>query len=92
MIRTVIETTFITIFLLSTFVSLAQDRKAYDAIYSGIPWLDDRGKVVSAHGTNIVKDNDKYYLLGSIKPTLQIYLMAFPVIHLPTCITGNLSA
>jgi len=67
MIRTVIETTFITIFLLSTFVSLAQDRKAYDAIYSGIPWLDDRGKVVSAHGANIVKDNDKYYLFGEYK-------------------------
>lgn len=67
MIRTVIETTFITIFLLSTFVSLAQDRKAYDAIYSGIPWLDDRGKVVCAHGANIVKDNNKYYLFGEYK-------------------------
>jgi hypothetical protein len=67
MIRTVIETTFITIFLLSTFVSLAQDRKAYDAIYSSIPWLDDRGKTVSAHGANIVKDNDKYYLFGEYK-------------------------
>jgi len=67
MIRTVIETALLTIFLLSTFVSLAQDRNAYDAIYSGIPWLDDRGKTVSAHGANIVKENDKYYLFGEYK-------------------------
>lgn len=42
----------------------AQSPGKYDAIYSGIPWFDDQGKVVSAHGANIVKDNGRYYLFG----------------------------
>ena len=42
----------------------AQTTKAYDAIYSGVPWFDDKGNVVSAHGANVVKEKDKYYLFG----------------------------
>jgi hypothetical protein len=42
----------------------AQTRGNYDAIYSGVPWFDDQGKIVNAHGANIVKDNGKYYLFG----------------------------
>lgn len=42
----------------------AQQRKAYNAIYPGVPWFDDRGNVVSAHGACIVNDNNKYYLFG----------------------------
>lgn len=42
---------------------LAQTKR-YDAIYSGVPWLDDRGNAVSVHGANIIKDNGKYYLFG----------------------------
>ena len=34
------------------------------AIYSGIPWFDDKGNVVSAHGACIVKDNGRFYLFG----------------------------
>lgn len=44
--------------------SLAQKQKAYNAIYSGIPWFDDRGQVVSAHGACIVKEGRRYYLFG----------------------------
>jgi hypothetical protein len=36
----------------------------YDAIYSGTPWHDDQGNIVNAHGANIIKDGDKYYLFG----------------------------
>lgn len=39
-------------------------QKKMDAIYSGIPWYDEKGNTVSAHGANIVKDNGKYYLFG----------------------------
>lgn len=39
-------------------------QKEYNAIYSGVPWYDDRGKPVSAHGANIVKENGRYYLFG----------------------------
>lgn len=43
---------------------IAQKQKAYDAIYSGIPWFDDQGNTVSAHGACILKDNGQYYLFG----------------------------
>jgi hypothetical protein len=42
----------------------AQQTGSYKAIYSGVPWFDDRGKVVSAHGANLVKDGSRFYLFG----------------------------
>jgi hypothetical protein len=54
----------IAILILSNFISIAQKQKRYNAIYSGIPWFDDKGNTVSAHGASIVKDKDKYYLFG----------------------------
>ena len=47
-------------------LSIAQKVKK-DAIYSGIPWFDNNGNVVSAHGANIIKDNGKFYLFGEFK-------------------------
>jgi hypothetical protein len=44
----------------------AQPPGRYQAIYSGTPWFDQRGQVVSAHGANIVRDNTRYYLFGEI--------------------------
>lgn len=35
-----------------------------NAIYSGVPWFDDKGNTVSAHGANIVWDKNKFYLFG----------------------------
>ena len=35
-----------------------------NSIKSGIPWFDQNGKVVSAHGANIIKDGEKFYLFG----------------------------
>jgi len=43
--------------------AIAQHSKVNE-INSGIPWFDDRGKVVSAHGANIVSDHRRYYLFG----------------------------
>lgn len=54
---------FIFLLLCSCF-AVAQGKAKYDAIYSGTPWFDDRGQVVSAHGACIVKDNGKFYLFG----------------------------
>lgn len=42
----------------------AQKQNMYQAIYSGILWLDQNGKAVSAHGANIIKDNGTFYLFG----------------------------
>ena len=54
----------IVILLIASHISIAQTPGKYDAVYSGIPWFDDRGNVVSAHGASIIKDNEKYYLFG----------------------------
>lgn len=42
----------------------AQQAGKTEAIYSGLPWYDQNGKVVSAHGANIVQQNGKFYLFG----------------------------
>lgn len=36
-------------------------------IGSGIPWYDNNGNIVNAHGACIVADNGKYYLFGEWK-------------------------
>ena len=43
---------------------LSQKHKQYEAIYSGVPWYDDKGNIVSAHGANIIKEKDRYFLFG----------------------------
>ncbi|WP_281336191.1 family 43 glycosylhydrolase [Flavobacterium eburneipallidum] len=48
----------------STAIVLAQLPGKSEAIYSGTPWLDQNGKIVSAHGANIIKDKGKFYLFG----------------------------
>lgn len=50
--------------LINTSFLLAQIPGKRDAIYSGTPWFDQNGKIVSAHGANIIKDKDKFYLFG----------------------------
>jgi hypothetical protein len=52
------------IFLINTSVLLAQQPGKMDAIYSGTPWFDQNGNIVSAHGANIVKEEDTFYLFG----------------------------
>lgn len=100
---TITESIFVIIFLMQAFISLAQDQKAYDAIHSGIPWLDDRGKTVSAHGANIVLDKGKYYLFGEYKTdsanvfngfscysSVDLYNWKFEQIALPVQTAGKL--
>jgi hypothetical protein len=50
--------------LVNATVSLAQSTGKMDAIYSGIPWFDQNRNIVSAHGANIIKENDIFYLFG----------------------------
>jgi len=52
------------ILLIVANISAAQTHGNYNAIYSGTPWVDQNGKTVSAHASNIVKDKNKYYLFG----------------------------
>jgi len=36
-------------------------------IVNGIPWYDQNGDPVSAHGANIIRDGDRYYMFGEYK-------------------------
>lgn len=36
-------------------------------VRNGMPWFDDRGNIVNAHGACIVEDGGKYYLFGEWK-------------------------
>ena len=31
-------------------------------VVNGIPWFDDKGNIVNAHGACIVEENGRYYL------------------------------
>jgi hypothetical protein len=58
------QATAILLMLMSTTTVQAQRQGYMSAIYSGVPWFDDRGQVVSAHGANLLKDNGRFYLFG----------------------------
>jgi hypothetical protein len=51
-------------FVLGAPAARAQQPGQYEAIYSGVPWFDQRGTIVSAHGANIVRDQGRFYLFG----------------------------
>ncbi|MGC4104285.1 family 43 glycosylhydrolase [Ferruginibacter sp.] len=74
-----------------------------NAIYSGVPWYDDQGNIVSAHGANIVKEKDRYYLFGerhtdtsnafagfNCYSSIDLYNWKFESIALPVQATGKL--
>ena len=42
-------------------------RKTEKIVNNGIPWFDDRGEIVNAHGACIVEENGRYYLFGEYK-------------------------
>jgi hypothetical protein len=52
------------ILLTQPFSLSAQNQEASHAIFSGIPWFDEKGNVVSAHGGCVVQDKGKYYFFG----------------------------
>jgi hypothetical protein len=52
------------LFFLFVAGSVCAAAQKMNAIYSGVPWFDEKGNAVSAHGANIVKENGKYYLFG----------------------------
>ena len=54
----------IVVFLLYYQQSYAQQPGKTDAIYSGIPWYDQHGNVVSAHGGSIIKEKKLVYFFG----------------------------
>lgn len=84
-------------------VALAQKQEAYNAICSGVPWFDDKGNTVSAHGACIVKDGGRYFLFGerhsdtsnafagfNCYSSADLYNWKFESIALPVQATGKL--
>lgn len=55
---------FLSVLLTGT-TCLGQNKNT--VIVNGIPWFDDRGNIVNAHGACIVEDNGRYYLFGEWK-------------------------
>ena len=53
------------VFVLGKDFCLNSEKQA--AIVNGIPWFDDRGGVVNAHGACIVEEDGRYYLFGEWK-------------------------
>lgn len=57
-------------------------RKTEKVVNNGIPWFDDRGEIVNAHGACIVEENGRYYLSGNISRTRAMLFRVSVVIHL----------
>ncbi|WP_289660159.1 family 43 glycosylhydrolase [Flavobacterium panacagri] len=58
------KTVFWIIFFSNIIISSAQKLERMDAVYSGVPWFDQNGNIVSAHGACIVKEKETFYLFG----------------------------
>ena len=58
-------------FLLAVLIGLSLGAcSAHDSekvVYNGIPWFDEQGNIVNAHGACIVEDGGRYYLFGEYK-------------------------
>lgn len=44
-----------------------QKQESANLIYNGIPWFDNNGNIVNAHGACIVEEEGRYYLFGEWK-------------------------
>lgn len=58
------KVTWCSMLMMCVSASYGQQSGKMDAIYSGTPWFDQNGNVVSAHGANIIKEKDTFYLFG----------------------------
>ncbi len=104
MTKALIRTSLLIIISVANIVANAQKQKGYNAIYSGVPWFDDKGNIVSAHGACIVKDKSQYYLFGekhtdtsnafvgfNCYSSTDLYNWKFESLALPVQDTGRLS-
>lgn len=63
-----------------------------DIIFNGVPWFDQNGNTVNAHGACIVREHDTYYLFGSTKLMTRICTTVFRAILQKIWRIGNLKA
>lgn len=55
------------LFLLIGIGKMCVAQEISSIVYNGIPWFDNRGNIVNAHGACIVEDGGQYYLFGERK-------------------------
>ena len=55
------------IVLLMSVLTINKTAAQSNFIANGIQWHDDQGRPVSAHGANIIRDGDRYWLFGEYK-------------------------
>lgn len=73
-----LKNTFLSIFTVLSLVVHSQNKILDNGgIYSGTPWFDNEGNVVSAHGAGIIKEGDTYYLFGEFKSDSTIVFNGF---------------
>ena len=54
-------------FLLFLLLNVGTATAQNNLVINGIPWFDDKGNIVNAHGACIVEENGRYYLFGEWK-------------------------
>lgn len=62
-----LKTLVVAICLLSVSLVTAGVKTSSSIVRNGVPWFDNNGKIVNAHGACIVRDSGKYYLFGEYK-------------------------
>ncbi|GAB3170871.1 family 43 glycosylhydrolase [Myceligenerans halotolerans] len=59
----------------------------HGTIVNGVPWFDDRGETVNAHGGCIVEDGGRYYLFGEYKTDDENVFAGFSCYSSPDLVT-----
>ena len=54
----------ILLWIMSSLLCLAAN---VQVIHNGIPWFDEQGNIINAHGACIVEDGGRYWLFGEYK-------------------------
>ncbi len=67
------------LFLLIVILGVAKvsSQERASALVNGVPWFDDQGHVVNAHGACIVEEKGKYYLFGEYKTDSTNHFIGF---------------
>lgn len=58
---------FLVLLFLGGMGSACPAQEKNTVVCNGVPWFDDRGDIVNAHGACIVEDGGRYYLFGEWK-------------------------
>ena len=58
---------FLLLFLFGGTERYVSAQNSEKVVCNGIPWFDNNGDIVNAHGACIVEDNGRYYLFGEWK-------------------------